>query len=73
MNTLAATAERLRLVKAAEKRFLALWATECIFSQAKPLEACAEDAYVGPPQPPAGRIGAYLNLFPEPDLDDLEN
>jgi hypothetical protein len=43
MNNLTATAERLRAVKTAQERFLAMWALECIWSQSRPYERLARD------------------------------
>jgi hypothetical protein len=73
MSTLAATAERLRLVKTAEKRFLALWASECIFSQERPLDAFATDLRATAHSCDATIAGGRLILFPPSELDDLDN
>ena len=73
MMTLAATAERLRMVKAAEKRFLALWASECISIQGKPLEDVAAANAILRARPAGGPGWSGRNLFPEHDLDDLGN
>ena len=43
MSNLSATAERLRAVKTAQERFLAMWALECIFSQSGPYDRLARD------------------------------
>lgn len=43
MSNLATTAERLRLVKEANEKFLALWAADCIFDSSKALHAVLLD------------------------------
>ena len=73
MSTLAATAERLRLVKTAEKQFLALWASECIFSQERPLDAFGTDLQSRSHPTGLPMTGSRLNLFPPAELDDLDN
>jgi hypothetical protein len=43
MSNLSATAERLRAVKSAQERFLAMYAVECIFTQSGPYDRLARD------------------------------
>ena len=43
MQKLAETAERLRNVRRAHERFLAVWAVECIWDQPKPLDRVRDD------------------------------
>ena len=43
MQSLAQTIDRMKVVKSASERFLGLWATECIFTQERPLDALLKD------------------------------
>lgn len=43
MRDLVETAERLRQVRKAQERFLALWAAECLMSRREALEKVAAD------------------------------
>lgn len=43
MRELVMAAERLRQVRKAHERFLALWATECLMNRREALEQMAED------------------------------
>jgi hypothetical protein len=43
MQTLSATAERLRVVKKAQAHFLSLWALDCLLKRQEPIEKFKAD------------------------------
>lgn len=43
MNDIAATAQRLRVVREAQRRFLGLWAADCLFDRSDSMDRMSAD------------------------------